>query len=80
MGNGERKESVERVGKMCKEAGVKEEELKRGGQRRKVAEVQRKIAYLLSREMGIPMAGIGRKSGVGTSAIAMAIWKKEESG
>ena len=30
------------------------EELKGGGQRRKVAEVRGKIAYYLSREMGIP--------------------------
>jgi len=55
-----------------------EEELKEDGQRRKVAEVRGRIAYLLSREMGIPMAEISRKLGVGTSAIAMAIRKKEE--
>jgi len=80
MGNRGRKKSVEElVRKMCKETGVKEEELKGGGQRRKVAEVRGKIAYFLSREMGIPMAEIGRKLGVGTSAIAMAIRKKEES-
>ena len=35
---------------------------------------------LFSREMGIPMAELGRKLGVGTSAIAMAIRKKEETG
>jgi len=34
--------------------------------------------YILSREMGIPMAEIGRNLGVGTSAIAMAI--REKSG
>jgi hypothetical protein len=44
-----------------------------------VAELRGKIAYLLSREMGIPMAEIGRNLGVGTSAIAMAIRKKEET-
>lgn len=78
MGNRGRKKSIEElVRKMCREAGVKEEELKGGGQRRKVAEVRGKIAYLLSREMGIPMAEIGRNLGVGTSAIAMAIRKKE---
>ena len=55
MGNGERKKPVEgSVKKMCKEAGVKEGELKGGGQRRKVTEVRGKIAYYLSREMGIP--------------------------
>ena len=81
MGNRGRKKSIEElVRKMCKEVGVKEEELKGGGQRRKVAEVRGKIAYFLSREMGIPMAEIGRNLGVGTSAIAMAIRKKEETG
>lgn len=48
--------------------------------RRKVAEVRGKIAYLLNREMGISIAEIGRNLGVGTSAIAMAIRKKEENG
>jgi len=57
-----------------------EEELKGDGQRRKVAETRGKIAYYSSREMGIPMAEIGRKLGVGTSAIAMAIREKEETG
>ena len=80
MGNRGRKKSVEEVvRKMCNEAGVKEEELKGGGQRRKVAEVRGKLAYILSREMGIAMAEIGRKLGVGTSAIAMALRKKEEN-
>jgi hypothetical protein len=55
------------------------EELKGGGQRRRVLEVRRRIAYLLSWETGIPMAEIGRKLGVGTSAMAIAIRKKEES-
>jgi putative transposase len=75
----ESKKSIAKlVRKMCKEAGVKEEELKGGGQRREVAEVRRKIAYLLSREMGMPLAQIGRNLSVGTSAIAMAIRKKEQ--
>jgi putative transposase len=75
----ESKKSIAKlVRKMCKEAGVKEEELKGGGQRREVAEVRRKIAYLLSREMGMPLAEIGRNLSVGTSAIAMAIRKKEQ--
>jgi len=34
------------------------------------------IACFLSREMGIPMAEIARRLGVGTSAIAMAIGRK----
>ena len=44
-----------------------------------MAEVQGKIAFLLSWEIRIPMAEIGRNLGVGTSAIAMAIRKKEET-
>jgi len=66
------------IRKICKEEGVREQELKAGGQRRKISEVRARIAYYLSREMGLPMAEIARNLGVGTSAIAMAI-KKEES-
>jgi hypothetical protein len=33
----------------------------------------------MGREMGILMAEIGRRLGVGPSAVAMAIWKKEET-
>ena len=80
LGNRSRRESVEEVIRsMCKEARVKEEDLKGGGQSRKVAEVRGKIVYSLSREMGIPMAEIARNLGVGTSAIAIAIRKKEET-
>jgi REP element-mobilizing transposase RayT len=74
-----RKISIEEVIKsMCKEEGVRDQELKTGGQRRKISRVRAKIAYYLSREMGISMAEIARNLGVGTSAIAMAI-KNEES-
>ena len=61
------------IGKMCKGGGIKEGELRGGGQRRRVSEVRGKIALFLSREMGISMAEIARNLGVGTSAIAMAI-------
>jgi len=67
------------VRRMCKEGGVREQEMKAGGQRRKVTEVRARIACWLSREMGIPMAEIARNLGVGTSAIAMAIRKEESS-
>jgi hypothetical protein len=76
--NRQRKGSIEGViRKRCKGAGVKEEELRGGGQRRKVSEVRAKIAYSLSREMGISIADIARNLGVGTPAIAMAIRKEE---
>ncbi|MBU1208125.1 MAG: hypothetical protein KKH04_14550 [Proteobacteria bacterium] len=65
------------IKKMCAEAGVKEEELGEGSQRRKVAELRKKLAYRMNREMGIPMAEIARHLGVGASAIAMAIRKEE---
>jgi len=66
------------IRRMCKEEGVREQELKTGGQRRRISGVRARIACYLSREMGISMAEIARNLGVGTSAVAMAI-KKEES-
>jgi DNA-binding MarR family transcriptional regulator len=55
-----------------------DEYCKAGGQRREISRVRARIAYHLSREMGISMAEIARNIDVGTSAVAMAI-KKEES-
>ena len=55
---------------------VKEKEVRSGSQNRKVAKVRAEIACFLSREMGISMAEIARKLGVGASAIAMAIKRK----
>jgi putative transposase len=75
----EKKSIEEVIGKMCKERGVKVEELRGGGQRRKVSEARGKIAHYLCREMGLSMAEVGRNFGVGISAIAMAI-RKEEGG
>ncbi len=68
------------IKKACKAEGVNEQELLRGGRRRKVSQVRAQIACHLAREMGLPMAEIARKVGVGTSAIAMAIRKEEERG
>ena len=67
------------IRQMCQEAGVKEAELLRGGRRRRVSEVRAKIAHRLSREMGLSLADIARRLGVGTSAVAMAIRKKERT-
>ena len=44
--------------------------------RRLVLEVRAEIVCYLSREMGISMAEMARRLGVGTSAIAMAIRRK----
>jgi transposase-like protein len=75
-----RKTIEERIRRMCREAGVSEEELRSGSQRRRVSGVRTEIAYYLSREMGISMAEIARSLGVGTSAIAMAIKRRNSEG
>jgi len=73
---GERKRSVDQVIKrMCEEEGVREEELRNGGQRREVSRLRAKISWHLSHEMGIPMAEIARNVGVCGSAVVKAIQK-----
>ncbi len=68
------------IRRMSRESGVGEKELGSGSQRRKVSEVRAEIACYLNREMGISMAEIARKLGVGTSAIAMAIRRRNSGG
>jgi predicted ArsR family transcriptional regulator len=70
----------ETIRRMCRKSGVSEKELGSGGQRRRVSEVRTEIACYLSREMGISMAEIARRLGVGTSAIAMAIRRRDSEG
>lgn len=75
---GGRKDFVEQViKKLCKEEGIKEEELQNGGRRKKVSRARSRISYYLSHEMGIPMAEIARHVGVCTSAVAKAIKNME---
>jgi len=70
----ERKEILERyIKKVCREEGIMEEELRMGGQRRKVSRVRAKASYYLSCKLGIPMAEVARHLGVCTSAIAKAV-------
>lgn len=57
----------------CADEEVNEQELRHGGQRRKVSELRARIAWRLSREWGISMAEIARQLGVSTSGIANAI-------
>jgi putative transposase len=64
------------IRRMCRESGVSEKEVSSGSQRRRVSEARAEIACYLSREMGISMAEMARRLGVGTSAIAMAIRRK----
>jgi REP element-mobilizing transposase RayT len=72
--NIERERVIDRtIKKECAKEGVKETEVRNGGQRRVVSKVRGKIAYYLSQEMGISMAEIARHLGVCTSAIAKAV-------
>lgn len=79
-GRGEDTSIEEIMRKVCKENGVRVEELRGGGQRRKVSKARRKVAHYLCREVGISMAEAGRLLGVGISAIAMAIRREERGG
>ncbi len=73
---GERKRSIDQVIKrMCEEEGVREEELRNGGQRREVSRLRAKISSHLSHRMGITMAEIARHVGVCGSAVVKAIQK-----
>jgi len=70
--------SIERVIKeMCKEAGVKEQEVCGGIRGRRISEERGRIAYCLNREIGLSMAETARRLGVGTSAIGMAIKRRD---
>lgn len=78
MRNRKDRDTVEGIiSKKCKEAGIREEELRAGGKRREVTKVRGEIAYRLSRELGLSLAEIARQLGVGTSAIGMAIGRME---
>ena len=61
------------INERCREAGVKEVELRSGSQRRAVSELRRELCNFLYRDLGIPMAEIARHVGIGTSGVAMAI-------
>ena len=61
------------IREMCDGEDVNEQELRNGGQRRKVSGLRARIAWRLSRECGISMAEIARQLGVSTSGIANAI-------
>jgi chromosomal replication initiation ATPase DnaA len=63
----------------CREAGVNENELRAGSQRRAVSKLRRSLCFYLYRELGIPLAEIARQVGVGTTGVAMAIKGMEES-
>jgi hypothetical protein len=77
---GERRRSIDQVIKrMCEGEGIREEELRNGGQRREVSRLRAKISWHLSHELGIPMAEIARHVGVCGSAVIKAIQKMESA-
>jgi chromosomal replication initiation ATPase DnaA len=77
---GERRRSIDKVIKrMCEEEGIREDELRNGGQRREVSRLRAKISSHLSHELGIPMAEIARHVGVCGSAVIKAIHKIESA-
>jgi putative transposase len=61
------------IKEICREEGVREQELRLGVRTRKFSRVRAKISYHLSHEFGISRAEIARQLGVCTSAIAKAI-------
>jgi REP element-mobilizing transposase RayT len=71
-----RKSIEEIIARMCRKSSVSEKEVRSGNQSRKAARVRAEIACFLNREIGISMAEIARKLGVGASAIGMAIRRK----
>lgn len=74
------KEAVQETVKgLCIALGIEEKELRGGGQRRKVCAARAEIAFVLCREMGITMAEAARSLGVNSTAIAMAIKKRERT-
>lgn len=77
---GERTRSIDQVIKrMCEGGGIREEELRNGGQRREVSQLRAKISSHLSHDLGIPMAEIARHVGVCGSAVIKAIQKMESA-
>ncbi|MEW6188094.1 MAG: transposase [Thermodesulfobacteriota bacterium] len=60
----------------CREAGVKEIELRSGSQRRAVSELRKDLCYYLYRDMGVPLAEIARQVGIGTTGVAMIIKRR----
>jgi putative transposase len=74
------KESIgEIITRMCKKSNVSEKEVRSGNQSWKATKARAENAYFLNLEMGISMAEIARKLGVGASAIAMAVRRKNSS-
>ena len=77
----DREKRIDRVIKrVCKEGEINEQELRNGGQRRKVSKARARISNQLSHEFGISMTEIARHVGVCTSAVIKAIQSLESRG
>jgi REP element-mobilizing transposase RayT len=73
---GEKEKLISQViAQICRQAGIREMELRHGSQRKAVSRARAHIAFQLNREYGIPMAEIARAVGVSTTAIVKAIQK-----
>lgn len=73
---GEKEKTISQViTQICRQAGIREMELRHGSQRKAVSRARAHIAFQLNREHGIPMAEIARAVGVSTTAIIKAIQK-----
>ena len=68
-----RKAADELIERICMEKGIGEEELRGGGQRKKVSRARGKISFYLIHELGMSMAEIARHLGVCPSAVSKAI-------
>lgn len=65
------------IKKTCHEERVGEQELRMGGQTRKISRVRAKVSFQLSHKFGVSMAEIARHLGVCTSAVVKAVRKIE---
>lgn len=75
---GDLKELIDqRIREICREEGVNEIELRRGGQRRDVSRTRAEIAYRLNHEQGISFAEIARQTGVCATAVLKAVRKRQ---
>ena len=73
---GEKEKLISQViTQICRQAGLRDMELRHGSQRKAVSRARAHIAVQLNREYGIPMAEIARAVGVSTTAIIKAIQK-----
>jgi hypothetical protein len=63
----------------CKKEGISiQQELQRGSRRGPIPRVRSYSTWNLARELGVPLAEIGRQLGVSTSAISQILGRKQK--